>query len=103
MAGSGENPDTVFDMGQPSCSASHSNHTPTIGPHEDQLRPGYHRLFTVGKSFRITEHDLRGRPICHRGHGSIEAHLTIVSAALAVSRRIETRTGCSIREVRPAA
>jgi hypothetical protein len=32
------------------------------------------------------------------GHGSIEAHLAIVFAALAVSRWIEARTGWSIRK-----
>jgi hypothetical protein len=39
----------------------------------------------------------RARPICHRKRDSIEAHLTIVFAALAVSRWIEAQTGWSIR------
>ena len=36
-------------------------------------------------------------PVYHRPRDSIEAHLTIVFAALAVSRWIEARTGWSIR------
>jgi hypothetical protein len=37
-------------------------------------------------------------PIYHRKRDSIEAHLTIVFAALAVSRWIEAQTGWSIRK-----
>jgi hypothetical protein len=40
----------------------------------------------------------QARPIYHRKRDSIEAHLTIVFAALAVSRRIEEPTGWSIRK-----
>jgi hypothetical protein len=42
--------------------------------------------------------DLRARPIYHCKRDSIEAHLTIVFAALAVTRFIEDRTGWSIRK-----
>jgi hypothetical protein len=48
-------------------------------------------------SFRISKSDLQARPIYHRKRDSIEAHLTIVFAALAVSRWIEAQTGWSIR------
>jgi hypothetical protein len=58
----------------------------------------YHRLFQIEKSFRMSKHDLYVRPIYQRRRESIEAHLTIVSAALAVSRRIEDRTGWSIKK-----
>ncbi len=57
----------------------------------------YHQLFQIEKSFRMAKSDLQARPIYHRKRDSIEAHLTIVFAALAVSRWIETRTGWSIR------
>jgi hypothetical protein len=57
----------------------------------------YHRLFEIEKSFRMSKSDLQARPIYHRKRNSIEAHLTIVFAALAVSRRIEAQTGWSIR------
>jgi hypothetical protein len=58
----------------------------------------YHQLFQVEKSFRMSKHDLQARPIYHRKRDSIEAHLTIVFAALAVSRWIENQTGWSIRK-----
>jgi transposase len=57
----------------------------------------YHQLFEVEKSFRMSKHDLQARPIYHRKRDSIEAHLTVVFAALAVSRWIEHQTGWSIR------
>jgi hypothetical protein len=46
----------------------------------------------------MSKHDLRARPIYHRKRDSIEAHLTIVFAALAVSHWIEDRTGWSIKK-----
>ena len=58
----------------------------------------YHRLFQIEKSFRMSKHDLPARPIYHRLRDSIEAHLTIVFAALAVSRWIEDQTGWSIKK-----
>jgi transposase len=50
------------------------------------------------KSFRMSKSDLQARPVYHRKRDSIEAHLTIVFAALAVSRWIEAQTGWSIRK-----
>ena len=58
----------------------------------------YHRLIEVEKSFRMSKHDLQARPIYHHKRDSIEAHLSIVFAALAVSRWIEQTTGWSIRK-----
>jgi Transposase DDE domain len=58
----------------------------------------YHRLFEIEKSFRMAKSDLQARPIYHRKRDSIEAHLSIVFAALAVSRWTETQTGWSIRK-----
>jgi len=58
----------------------------------------YHRLFAIEKSFRMSKHDLRARPIYHHKRESIEAHLTIVFAALAITRLIEDRTGWSIKK-----
>ena len=55
----------------------------------------YHELWNIEKSFRMSKSDLRARPIYHRKRDSIEAHLTIVFAALAVTRFIEDRTGWS--------
>ena len=58
----------------------------------------YHQLFQIEKSFRMAKSDLQARPVYHRTRDSIEAHLTIVFAALAVSRWIEHQTGWSIRK-----
>ena len=57
----------------------------------------YRQLFQAEKSFRMAKSDLQARPVYHHLRDSIEAHLTIVFAALAVSRWIETATGWSIR------
>jgi hypothetical protein len=46
----------------------------------------------------MSKHDLQARPIYHRTRDSIEAHLTIAFAALAVGRFIEERTGWSVRK-----
>ena len=58
----------------------------------------YHRLFQIEKSFRMSKHDLAARPIYHHKRESIDAHLSIVFAALAIGRFIEDRTGWSIRK-----
>jgi transposase len=51
-----------------------------------------HQLWQIEKSFRMSKSDLRARPIYHHKRDSIEAHLTIVMAALAVSRWLERVT-----------
>jgi len=58
----------------------------------------YHQLHEIERSFRMSKSDLQARPIYHRKRDSIEAHLTIVFAALAVSRWIERQTSWSIRK-----
>ena len=58
----------------------------------------YRQLFEIERSFRMAKSDLQARPIYHHLRDSIEAHLTIVFTALAVSRRIEHQTGWSIRK-----
>jgi Transposase DDE domain len=57
----------------------------------------YHRLFQIEASFRMSKHDLAARPIYHHKRESIEAHLSIVFAALAIGRLVEERTGWSIK------
>lgn len=59
----------------------------------------YHDLWQVEKSFRMTKSDLRARPVFHHLRESIEAHLSIVFAALAVSRYLQDATGVSIRRL----
>jgi hypothetical protein len=46
----------------------------------------------------VSKHALPARPIFHHTRESIEAHMTIVFAALAVSHWIEHRTGWSIKK-----
>ena len=58
----------------------------------------YHQLWRIEKSFRMSKHDLRARPIYHHKRESIDAHLTIVFAAPAITRFIEDRTGWSIKK-----
>ena len=58
----------------------------------------YHQLWHIEKSFRMSKHDLQARPIYHHLRESIEAHLSIVVAAMAVSHYIETQTGWSIKK-----
>jgi hypothetical protein len=58
----------------------------------------YHQLWRIEKSFRMSKHDLQARPVYHRTRDSIEAHLTIVFAALAVSHWVEHQTGWSIKK-----
>ena len=53
----------------------------------------------VERSFRMTKTDLAARPVFHRLRDRIEAHLTIVFAALAVSREAQARTGLSINKI----
>jgi transposase len=59
----------------------------------------YHDLYQVERSFRMTKSDLAARPIFHRLRDSIDAHLTVVFAALAVSREAQVRTGLSINKI----
>ena len=50
------------------------------------------------QSRAIAKSYLQARPIYHRKRESIDAHLSIVFAALAVTRFIEARTSWSIRK-----
>jgi hypothetical protein len=63
-----------------------SSSTPTAGCSTSKLRSA------------CPKSDLQARPIYHHKRDSIEAHLSIVFAALAVSRHIESQTGWSIRK-----
>ena len=66
-------------------------------PTADTVISAYQQLWHVEKSFRMSKHALQARPIYHRQRDSIEAHLNVVFAALAVSRWIENHTGWSIK------
>ena len=63
--------------------------------------PGQSMLRSVDvrkRSFRMSKHDLEARRIYHHTRESIEAHVTIVFAVMAVSHYIEHRTGWSIKK-----
>jgi len=49
-------------------------------------------------SARLPSNSSTARPICHYKRQSIDAHLTIVFAALAVGRLIEDRTSYAIKK-----
>ena len=59
----------------------------------------YHDLWRVEQSFRMTKSDLRARPVFHHQREAIEAHLTVVFAALAVARHLQNTTGISIKKI----
>ena len=59
----------------------------------------YHELWHVEASFRMSKHDLRARPVFHHTRDAIEAHLTVVMAALAVARHLQETTGISIARI----
>lgn len=59
----------------------------------------YHDLFQVEASFRMAKTDLRARPMFASTAESIHAHLTVVFAALAISRHLYATTGTSIRRI----
>jgi Transposase DDE domain len=67
-------------------------------PTAEYVMAAYHQLWQIEKSFRMSKSDLRARPIYHHKRDSIEAHLTIVFAALAVTRWLERQTGWSTKK-----
>jgi hypothetical protein len=58
----------------------------------------YHDLWQVERSFRMTKNDLRARPVFHHQRDAIEAHLTVVFAALAVARDLQDATGVTLKK-----
>ena len=72
--------------------------TNITAPDPDFVIGAYHQLWHIEKSFRMSKHDLRARPIYHHKRESIDAHLAVVFAALAVTRFVEDRTGWSIKK-----
>ena len=68
-------------------------------PTAEYVMGAYHQLWQIEKSFRMSKSDLRARPIYHHKRDSIEAHLTIVFAALAISRWLERETEWSIKKL----
>jgi transposase len=59
----------------------------------------YHDLWRIEYAFRLTKSDLEARPVFHRLDETIQAHLVIVFAGLAICKYIEIKTGMSIQRV----
>lgn len=59
----------------------------------------YHELWHVEQAFRMSKHDFRVRPMFHHEHDSIDAHLTVVAASLAVAKHLQAQTGLSIKKI----
>lgn len=59
----------------------------------------YHSLWHVEQSSRMSKHDLHARPISHHTHHSIEAHLTVVTASLAIAHHLQAQTRVSIKKI----
>jgi hypothetical protein len=72
--------------------------TNLVGQPAEFIIDAYHQLWHIEKSFRMSKHDLQARPIYHHIRESIDAHLSIVVAALAVPHWIETQTSWSIKK-----
>ncbi len=72
--------------------------TNVTDPTPEAVIGAYQNLYKIEKTFRMAKSDLAVRPVYHRLRESIDAHLTIVFAAMAVSHWIETTTGWSIKK-----
>ncbi len=72
--------------------------TNMVDPNPEIVIGAYHQLWRIEASFRMSKHDLQARPIYHRKRESIEAHLAVVFAALAITRFVEDRTGWTIKK-----
>jgi len=64
-----------------------------------EVTASYHDLWHVEQSFRMSKTDLRARPMFHHTRDAIEAHLTVVFAALALARYLQDATGQSIKKI----
>jgi transposase len=58
-----------------------------------------HDLWKVEQSFRMTKGDLRARPVSRHQREAIEAHLTVVFAAVALARHLQEAAGTSIKKI----
>lgn len=59
----------------------------------------YHNLWHVELAFRIAKSDLEIRPIYHFKQQTIEVHILICFAALAICKYMEIKTGRSTRQI----
>jgi transposase len=59
----------------------------------------YHNLWHVEQAFRVAKSDLEIRPIYHFKQQTIEVHILICFAALAICKYMEIKTGRSTRQI----
>lgn len=64
-----------------------------------EISSNYDNLWHVEQSFRMSNTDLTARPIFHHTRDAIEAHFTIVFAALAIARELQERSGTSLKKI----
>jgi len=72
-------------------SGSRLTATNLTGASAEFVIDAYHQLWRIEKSFWMSKHDLQARPVYHHKRESIEVHLTVVFAALAVSHWSSTK------------
>ena len=65
----------------------------------EQVIHAYRQLLKIEKAFRMSKSDLKARPIYHHKRESIEAHLSVVMAAMAVGHLLEERSGLSLKRL----
>jgi len=56
---------------------------------KDKIIENYGHLWKIEKAFRVSKHDLKIRPIYHRLHRRIEAHITINFVAYKIYKELE--------------
>nr|WP_245235090.1 IS1634 family transposase [Pedobacter borealis] len=56
---------------------------------KEEIIENYNHLWRIEKAFRVSKHDLKIRPIDHRLHRRIEAHVCIAFAAYKVFKELE--------------
>ncbi|MFC4196818.1 IS1634 family transposase, partial [Pedobacter jamesrossensis] len=59
------------------------------GLNKSEVIENYSHLWRIEKAFRISKHDLKIRPIYHRLHHRIEAHVCIAFVAYKVFKELE--------------
>jgi len=68
----------------------------------EEILTQYNNLWQVEKSFRITKHDLKIRPIYHWKPSRVKAHLAISFAAYMLCRYLEHRVKTQYKKISPA-
>ena len=95
----GLNEETIARARQLAGLKGYVTNLPITAMNGQDIISAYHDLWHVEASFRMTKNDLQARPVFHHQHEAIEAHLTVVFAALAISHHLTTATGQSLKRI----